>query len=80
MIEQYEIGHTVNPDIWCNSFIKFDALHKKCQEIFQTEDFVVATGHYAGTSVGERVLYEDQISGFQLLYVLMEYLLNFDFY
>jgi len=59
LLDQIEIGVTSNPDVFCNKKIKFNLLHQKCEEIFNTKDFVIATGHYAGTSLGKRVLKEN---------------------
>ena len=59
MLDQAEKGMTTNPDVYCNKRIKFNLLHQKCAEIFNTENFVVATGHYCGTSLGKRVLSEN---------------------
>ena len=41
--EQYSIGNTPNPDILCNTFIKFDAFLERCRE--RGAD-MIATGHY----------------------------------
>ena len=43
-IEEYNAGHTPNPCIDCNRYIKFQHLYKRMQEI--EFDFIV-TGHYA---------------------------------
>ena len=56
MIEEYVNGNTPNPDVFCNHYVKFDAMHKKCQSLFDGHPFVVATGHYARTSLGVQVL------------------------
>ncbi|PJI09802.1 MULTISPECIES: tRNA 2-thiouridine(34) synthase MnmA [Clostridium] len=42
-IDEYLKGHTPNPCVACNKYIKFDALLKKAQEL--GADYV-ATGHY----------------------------------
>jgi tRNA-uridine 2-sulfurtransferase len=44
MVNEYKSGKTPNPDVMCNSFIKFGVFSKKAFE--QGADFV-ATGHYA---------------------------------
>jgi len=69
MVDKIGQGYSMNPDVYCNQKVKFDALHKKCEEIYNTKDFVVATGHYAGTSLGERVLRE-AISPEERVYLL----------
>ena len=45
-LNEYILGHTPNPCIACNKFIKFDLLLKKAQAM--GVDFI-ATGHYAKT-------------------------------
>ncbi len=53
-IQEYQIGHTPNPCIRCNRFIKFDILLRRCQEF--NADFL-GTGHYARIEkIGERWL------------------------
>ncbi|XP_078484989.1 mitochondrial tRNA-specific 2-thiouridylase 1 [Ciona intestinalis] len=54
MVDQYEMGNTPNPDILCNQFVKFSAFHKKCSSLFG--NVVIATGHYAKTTLNDRVL------------------------
>ncbi|PIR42407.1 tRNA 2-thiouridine(34) synthase MnmA [candidate division WWE3 bacterium CG10_big_fil_rev_8_21_14_0_10_35_32] len=44
-IEQYSKGLTPNPDILCNSEVKFGAFYKKVKQI--DKNALVATGHYA---------------------------------
>lgn len=44
-IEQYSKGFTPNPDILCNSEVKFGAFYKKVKQI--DGNALVATGHYA---------------------------------
>ena len=56
MIEEYVNGNTPNPDVFCNHYVKFDAMHEKCQHLFGNHPFVVATGHYARTAFGDQVL------------------------
>jgi tRNA-specific 2-thiouridylase len=43
-INEYKIGHTPNPCVACNKFIKFDLLLKYAQTIFDAD--YLATGHY----------------------------------
>ncbi len=43
-------GNTPNPDIGCNSYIKFGAFHEKCDKEFGKFDYL-AFGHYAQTSL-----------------------------
>ncbi|OMH80529.1 tRNA-specific 2-thiouridylase MnmA [Zancudomyces culisetae] len=50
VIEQYETGFTPNPDIMCNSEIKFGVLLEKLRNKtgrFGDDDIWFATGHYA---------------------------------
>lgn len=47
--EEYERGNTPNPDILCNSFIKFEVFLQRAIE--DGADFI-ATGHYARTENG----------------------------
>ncbi|MBH38242.1 tRNA 2-thiouridine(34) synthase MnmA [bacterium] len=42
-VNEYLLGHTPNPCVECNRYIKFDALEQKCKEL--NADFI-ATGHY----------------------------------
>ena len=63
MLNGYECGRTPNPDILCNQYIKFNCLYKKCNEMLGDNKFVIATGHYAGTSHGEAVLYTNPSQG-----------------
>lgn len=48
MFDEYERGRTPNPDVLCNSKIKFDAFLKYAQEL--GADYV-ATGHYCQKAV-----------------------------
>lgn len=44
--DEYKVGHTPNPCIWCNSYVKFGALPQAAKR--QGVDFSkFATGHYA---------------------------------
>ena len=63
MLDGFEHGHTPNPDILCNQYIKFNGLFNKCRDMFGNEDFIIATGHYAGTTCGESILYDTPESG-----------------
>lgn len=51
LIQDYESGLTPNPDILCNSQIKFSDFLQICHEDIGCD--AVATGHYARTSFGE---------------------------
>src|SRR3990167_6644689 len=42
-LDEFVAGHTPNPDIWCNQFIKFDVFLKHALSL--GADFL-ATGHY----------------------------------
>tara|TARA_Y100001970_G_scaffold48106_1_gene60919 strand:- start:14961 stop:16037 length:1077 start_codon:yes stop_codon:yes gene_type:complete len=42
-VNEYLLGHTPNPCVECNRYIKFDALEEKCKEL--NADYI-ATGHY----------------------------------
>jgi len=44
MIAEYKRGRTPNPDVMCNSVVKFGVFYKKAREL--GADFI-ATGHYA---------------------------------
>lgn len=44
-LEEYAQGKTPNPDVWCNRFIKFDALLQHVQREMQAD--ILVTGHYA---------------------------------
>jgi len=44
MLQEYRVGRTPNPDVMCNSTIKFGVFYEKAME--KSADFV-ATGHYA---------------------------------
>lgn len=51
-LDLYKNGYTPNPDVDCNSYIKFGSLFKKIQQIIQRKysdcnKWWVATGHYA---------------------------------
>jgi tRNA-specific 2-thiouridylase len=47
-VRSYEAGFTPNPDIICNSRIKFAHFHRHCVENLGCD--AIATGHYARTS------------------------------
>ncbi len=49
MIAEYEAGRTPNPDVMCNSEVKFDLLLKAARDLGCS---VLATGHYARTKDG----------------------------
>ncbi|CAK9813051.1 Mitochondrial tRNA-specific 2-thiouridylase 1 [Anthophora plagiata] len=50
LTEEYENGHTPNPDILCNKYIKFDEFFKFARKELQAD--AIATGHYVKTSFG----------------------------
>ncbi|MDI4567780.1 MAG: tRNA 2-thiouridine(34) synthase MnmA, partial [Mycoplasma sp.] len=45
-LNDFKLGLTPNPDIWCNKYIKFDLLIKLIEKKFPDYNFL-ATGHYA---------------------------------
>ncbi|XP_040568842.1 mitochondrial tRNA-specific 2-thiouridylase 1 [Lepeophtheirus salmonis] len=53
MLEDYQSGLTPNPDILCNSKVKFDKFQKYCLDNLGVD--AVATGHYARNSYGENL-------------------------
>lgn len=55
---EYKKGRTPNPDILCNSEIKFDVFLKKCLKELEVDK--IATGHYA------RVVSELRVTGYEL--------------
>ncbi|KAK5647787.1 hypothetical protein RI129_002679 [Pyrocoelia pectoralis] len=50
LIKEYETGHTPNPDVLCNRYVKFDAFYHHARETLNAD--AIATGHYARTSFG----------------------------
>jgi len=48
--QEYALGNTPNPDILCNTFVKFDLFYRRCIE--DGADYI-ATGHYASASDGK---------------------------
>lgn len=50
MVNDYVNGLTPNPDILCNSHIKFNSFYKYCLEKLHVD--AIATGHYVRTSYG----------------------------
>ncbi|XP_022109720.1 mitochondrial tRNA-specific 2-thiouridylase 1-like isoform X2 [Acanthaster planci] len=54
LLKQYQAGITPNPDILCNKHIKFDRLLQYSRDVLGAD--AVATGHYARTDAGERIL------------------------
>lgn len=52
-LHEYAEGHTPNPDILCNQFIKFDAFLKYAQTLGAKQ---IATGHYARITHGPQHL------------------------
>lgn len=57
MFREYEAGRTPNPDIMCNSFIKFPLIWAEAKKL--GADFI-ATGHYARTENGKLLLSADE--------------------
>ncbi len=57
MFREYEAGHTPNPDVMCNSFIKFPLFWAEAKKL--RADFI-ATGHYARTENGKLLLSADE--------------------
>lgn len=55
MIEEYRVGRTPNPDIFCNKYVKFGVFLKKA--LSMGADFV-ATGHYSRKLKVESEKYE----------------------
>ncbi|CCX16147.1 tRNA-specific 2-thiouridylase [Pyronema domesticum] len=53
MLNAYQKGWTPNPDVSCNRSIKFGALFPKLQQLAGSEDWWVATGHYARSKDGK---------------------------
>nr|XP_040580527.1 mitochondrial tRNA-specific 2-thiouridylase 1-like [Lepeophtheirus salmonis] len=53
MLEDYQSGLTPNPDVLCNSKVKFDKFQKYCLDNLGVD--AVATGHYARNSLGENL-------------------------
>lgn len=50
-LQEYRVGETPNPDIYCNKYIKFDAFFRYAKEKLSAD--AIATGHYANTSFGQ---------------------------
>lgn len=48
-LSEYSRGRTPNPDILCNSYIKFDCFLKYAREVFSAEK--IATGHYVRNKI-----------------------------
>lgn len=65
LIEDYQRGLTPNPDILCNSHIKFNHFHRICLDRFGCD--AVATGHYARSSYGEDLEYMNEQENARLL-------------
>lgn len=56
MYAEYEKGRTPNPDVMCNSFIKFGSWLEKAKELGFA---YLATGHYATTKNGKLLMSKD---------------------
>lgn len=64
-IKDLQAGWTPNPDVLCNKYIKFDALHNHAINKLGAD--AIATGHYARTSIGEDLDTVNEIKGVDLL-------------
>ena len=54
---EYKNGRTPNPCVWCNAYVKFDALPDMAHAVgIEFDKF--ATGHYAGIGVGANGRYQ----------------------
>ncbi|MBU4690775.1 tRNA 2-thiouridine(34) synthase MnmA [Mycoplasma zalophi] len=58
LIDEYKIGRTPNPDIFCNKFIKFDAFLNYAVNILKAD--YIAMGHYAKSINDELFRAEDE--------------------
>lgn len=56
LIEDYSAGLTPNPDILCNSRIKFSHFHDYAMNSIGCD--AIATGHYARNSYGEQLQFQ----------------------
>lgn len=65
LVAEYERGRTPNPDILCNSRIKFDHFHRVALEELGAD--AIATGHYARSSFGEDLEYSSPQKRVKLL-------------
>lgn len=54
MLEGYREGLTPNPDIGCNTFLKFGKLRQTLDERYGKENYWLVTGHYARIMENER--------------------------
>jgi len=57
LIEDYKQGLTPNPDILCNSRVKFSHFHDHAMNVIGCD--AIATGHYAQNSYGTDLQYSD---------------------
>ncbi|KAB0804218.1 hypothetical protein PPYR_01188 [Photinus pyralis] len=55
LLKEYETGHTPNPDVLCNRYVKFDAFYHYAREDLNAD--AIATGHYARTNFGPYLEY-----------------------
>jgi len=53
-LDAFDMGHTPNPDVWCNREIKFGVFDKCVREKYNAD--VVATGHYARLTADKKLL------------------------
>lgn len=49
-IDEFEAGRTPNPDVYCNSLVKFEDFEQRAREELKVD--YVATGHYAAVNHG----------------------------
>jgi tRNA-uridine 2-sulfurtransferase len=75
MISEYKAGRTPNPDVMCNSTIKFGIFYEKAMQL--GADFV-ATGHYARSQNGKlfRGKYDNKDQSYFVWRIRKEQLVN----
>jgi len=65
LLEDYKVGLTPNPDILCNSRVKFDHFYSHAVNKIGCD--AIATGHYARSSFGADLEYWDPVQPARLL-------------